>query len=121
MTEATTSVYVLNMGQPIKIVDLAERMIRLSGLEPGRDVDIVFTGIRPGERLNEILFAREEPTSDIGIEGVVAAAPVCPPIDVVEAWLAKLKRDLDAGERAAIYGVLRQAVPNFAGELEPTQ
>jgi O-antigen biosynthesis protein WbqV len=121
MAQATTSVYVLNMGQPIKIVDLAERMIRLSGLEPGRDVDIVFTGIRPGERLNEILFAREEPTSDIGIEGVVAAAPVCPSIDVVESWLAKLKRDLEAGERAAIYGVLRQAVPNFAGVLEPAQ
>ena len=121
MAQATTSVYVLNMGQPIKIVDLAERMIRLSGLEPGRDVDIVFTGIRPGERLNEILFAREEPTSDIGIEGVVAAAPVCPSIDVVEGWLAKLKRDLEAGERAAIYGVLRQAVPNFAGVLEPAQ
>ena len=121
MAQGTTSVYVLNMGQPIKIVDLAERMIRLSGLEPGRDVDIVFTGIRPGERLNEILFAREEPTSDIGIEGVVAAAPVCPSIDVVEGWLAKLKRDLEAGERAAIYGVLRQAVPNFAGVLEPAQ
>jgi O-antigen biosynthesis protein WbqV len=121
MAQATTSVYVLNMGQPIKIVDLAERMIRLSGLEPGRDVDIVFTGIRPGERLNEILFAREEPTSDIGIDGVVAATPVCPSIDVVESWLAKLKRDLEAGERAAIYGVLRQAVPNFAGVLEPAQ
>jgi FlaA1/EpsC-like NDP-sugar epimerase len=121
MAQATTSVYVLNMGQPIKIVDLAERMIRLSGLEPGRDVDIVFTGIRPGERLNEILFAREEPTSDIGIEGVVAAAPVCPSVDVVEGWLAKLKRDLEAGERAAIYGVLRQAVPNFAGQTAPAQ
>ena len=108
-----TSVYVLNMGLPIKIVDLAERMICLSGLEPGRDVDIVFTGIRPGERLNEILFAREEPTSDIGIEGVVAAAPVCPSIDVVQGWLAKLKRELETGERAAIYGVLREAVPNF--------
>ena len=121
MAQATTSVYVLNMGQPIKIVDLAERMIRLSGLEPGRDVDIVFTGIRPGERLNEILFAREEPSSEIGIEGVVAAAPVCPSVDVVEGWLAKLRRDLEAGERAAIYGVLRQAVPNFAGEMEPVQ
>ncbi len=51
------SVYVLNMGQPVKIVELAERMIRLSGLEPGHDIDIVFTGMRPGERLNEILFA----------------------------------------------------------------
>jgi O-antigen biosynthesis protein WbqV len=121
MAQATTSVYVLNMGQPIKIFDLAERMIRLSGLEPGRDVDIVFTGIRPGERLNEILFAREEPTSDIGIEGVVAATPVCPSVDVVEGWLAKLRRDLEAGERAAIYGVLCQAVPNFAGAMEPAQ
>ena len=45
---------------PVKIVDLAERIIRLSGLEPGRDIQITFTGIRPGERLHEILFAREE-------------------------------------------------------------
>jgi FlaA1/EpsC-like NDP-sugar epimerase len=116
-----TSVYVLNMGLPIKIVDLAERMIRLSGLEPGRDVDIVFTGIRPGERLNEILFAREEPTSDIGIEGVVAAAPVCPSMEVVQGWLAKLKREIETGERAAIYGVLREAVPNFSAAMEPAR
>jgi O-antigen biosynthesis protein WbqV len=115
-----TSVYVLNMGQPIKIVDLAERMIRLSGLEPGRDVDIVFTGIRPGERLNEILFAREEGGSDIGIEGVVAATPVCPSVAAVQGWIVKLQRDLDAGERTAIYGVLREAVPNFADEGQPT-
>ena len=111
-----TSVYVLNMGQPIKIVDLAERMIRLSGLEPGRDVDIVFTGIRPGERLNEILFAAEEGSADIGIEGVVAAKPVCPSYAVVQGWIARLQRDLDAGERTAIYGVLREAVPNFASD-----
>jgi FlaA1/EpsC-like NDP-sugar epimerase len=115
---SSTSVYVLNMGQPIKIVDLAERMIRLSGLEPGRDVDIVFTGIRPGERLNEILFAHEEPTSEIGIEGVVAAAPVCPSMETVQNWLAKLERDLDAGERAVIYDMLREAVPKFAGAVE---
>jgi O-antigen biosynthesis protein WbqV len=112
-----TSVYVLNMGQPIKIVDLAERMIRLSGLEPGRDVDIVFTGIRPGERLNEILFASEEGSADVGIEGVVAAKPVCPPLDVVKGWIAQLKNDLDAGERTAIDGVLREAVPKFNGGL----
>jgi FlaA1/EpsC-like NDP-sugar epimerase len=111
-----TSVYVLNMGQPIKIVELAERLIRLSGLEPGRDVDIVFTGIRPGERLNEILFARDEGSSDIGIDGVVAAKPVCPSIDVVRGWLDKLKADLDSGGRAAIYDVLQQAVPNFTGD-----
>jgi O-antigen biosynthesis protein WbqV len=110
------AVYVLNMGQPIKIVDLAERMIRLSGLEPGHDVDIVFTGVRPGERLNEILFAQEEGGSDIGIEGVVAAKPVCPSVAVVQGWIATLRRELDVGERTAIYRVLRQAVPNFYGD-----
>ncbi|HEX4411530.1 MAG TPA: nucleoside-diphosphate sugar epimerase/dehydratase [Xanthobacteraceae bacterium] len=110
-----TSVYVLNMGQPIKIVDLAERLIRLSGLEPGRDVEIVFTGIRPGERLNEILFASEEGSSDIGIEGVVAAKPVCPPVATIKTWVARLQQDLTAGERAPVYGVLREAVPNFHG------
>ncbi len=115
-TRSETSVYVLNMGQPIKIVDLAERLIRLSGLEPGRDVDIVFTGIRPGERLHEILFAKDEGSSDIGIEGVVAAKPVCPSVEAVEGWIARLKVDLESGQRAAIYSVLQEAVPNFCGD-----
>src|SRR5438552_10862071 len=88
------SVYVRNMGQPVKILDLAERIIRLSGLEPGRDINIVFTGIRPGERLNEILFAREEPSSEIGITGIVAAQPASPPLDAMRAWLATLEQGL---------------------------
>jgi FlaA1/EpsC-like NDP-sugar epimerase len=110
------SVYVLNMGQPVRIVDLAERIIRLSGLEPGRDIKITFTGIRPGERLHEILFAREEETADIGIPGVVAAKPVQPPLDTIRAWVATLEQGVVRGERAAIYNVLRDAVPEFRGE-----
>jgi len=110
------SVYVLNMGQPVKIVDLAERIIRLSGLEPGRDIDITFTGIRPGERLHEILFARLEETADIGIPGIVAAKPVGPPLDTIRAWVATLEQCVARGERAAIYNVLRDAVPEFRGE-----
>ena len=50
-----SAVYLLNMGQPVRIVELAERMIVLSGLEPGHDVKIVFTGVRRGERLMELL------------------------------------------------------------------
>jgi O-antigen biosynthesis protein WbqV len=110
------SVYVLNMGQPVKILDLAERMIRLSGLEPGRDIDIMFTGIRPGERLNEILFAREEPSAEIGIAGIVGARPITPALDAMRAWLATLERGLVREEREAIYRVLRDAVPDFRGE-----
>jgi O-antigen biosynthesis protein WbqV len=110
------SVYVLNMGQPVRIYELAERIIRLSGLEPGQDIDIVFTGIRPGERLEEILFAREEPTAEIGIAGIVAARPVCPSLEATRGWLATLEQGLARDERAVIDNVLRDAVPDFRGE-----
>jgi FlaA1/EpsC-like NDP-sugar epimerase len=113
---AGVSVYVLNMGQPVRIVDLAERMIRLSGLEPGRDIDITFTGARPGERLHEILFAREEPTAPIGIEGIVAAKPISPSLAAMRAWLVALEQGLAREERAVVFGILRNAVPDFSGE-----
>jgi FlaA1/EpsC-like NDP-sugar epimerase len=100
----------------VKIVDLAERMIRLSGLEPGRDIDITFTGIRPGERLQEILFAREEPTAPIGIDGIVAAKPVTPRLEAMRGWLVALEQGLRREDRSVIYGILRDAVPDFSGE-----
>jgi O-antigen biosynthesis protein WbqV len=110
------AVYVLNMGQPVRIVELAERMIRLSGLEPGRDVEITFTGIRPGERLQEVLFGHDEPTAPIGIEGVVGARPVSPSFEAVRGWLKALEQGLMREDRSVIYGVLRDAVPDFRGE-----
>ncbi len=110
------AVYVLNMGQPVKIVDLAERMIRLSGLEPGRDIDITFIGKRPGERLQEILFARQEPTSPIGIEGIVAARPVSPSLQAMHGWLAALGQGVERENRSVIYEIFRDAVPDFQGE-----
>lgn len=111
------SVYVLNMGQPVKILDLAERMIRLSGLEPQRDIEIVFTGIRPGERLNEILFAREEANSEVGIPGIVAAKPSHPSLEAMRGWLATLEQALEREERSAIDRVLHDAVPDFRGQV----
>jgi O-antigen biosynthesis protein WbqV len=107
------SVYVLNMGQPVKIVDLAERIIKLSGLQPGYDIDIVFTGVRPGERMNEILFAHEEPTTDIGIEGIVAARPNEPPLDMLQTWLITLQKAVNGEQRNVIVAVLKDAVPEF--------
>jgi FlaA1/EpsC-like NDP-sugar epimerase len=107
------SIYVLNMGQPIKIVDLAERMIRLSGLQPGHDIEIAFTGMRPGERLNEILFATEEPTIDIGIAGIMAAKPNEPPMRALRKWIEALEQATAKDDRAAIRVVLKDAVPEF--------
>jgi FlaA1/EpsC-like NDP-sugar epimerase len=110
------SVYVLNMGQPVKIVELAERMITLSGLEPGRDIRIEFIGPRPGERLHEILFARNEPIVEIGITGIVAARPINPSVESMRRWLATLEQGLARNDRSVIYEVLRDAVPDFRGE-----
>lgn len=107
------SVYVLNMGQPVKIVDLADRMIRLSGLQPGYDIEIVFTGLRPGERLHEILFAHEEPTVETGIAGIVAARPNEPPLASLRLWLSTLDKAVKSKEREVILAVLRDAIPEF--------
>src|SRR6202790_4035162 len=89
------SVYVLNMGQPVKIVDLAERMIRLSGLQPGHDIEIIFTGMRQGERLNEILFTHQEPSIEIGIAGIMAAKPNEPPMQALRKWIEALNEAVE--------------------------
>jgi FlaA1/EpsC-like NDP-sugar epimerase len=110
---SAVSVYVLNMGQPVKIVDLAERMIRLSGLRPGDDIEIVFTGMRPGERLNEILFASEEPPVDIGLAGIMAAKPNEPPMPALKSWIVALEQAVESNDPATIKTVLKDAVPEF--------
>jgi FlaA1/EpsC-like NDP-sugar epimerase len=110
---ADVSVYVLNMGHPVKIVELAERMIRLSGLEPGHDIDIVFTGMRPGERLNEILFASEEPAVEIGVAGIMAAKPNEPPMPVLRKWISALEQAIAKDDRVTIRAVLKDAIPEF--------
>ena len=66
-------IYVLDMGKPIKISFLAEQMVRLSGKEPGKDIDIVFTGLRPGEKLEEELFYPDEMLTATGYEKIFLA------------------------------------------------
>jgi O-antigen biosynthesis protein WbqV len=109
------SVYTLNMGQPVRILDLAERMIRLSGLEPHHDIEIVFTGVRPGERLNEILFSTQEETADIGIPGIVAAKPLQLPLAAIRDWLSALEGSIARRDRTESDRILRAVVPEFAG------
>jgi O-antigen biosynthesis protein WbqV len=114
------SVYVLKMGQPARILDLAEKMIRLAGYEPRVDIDIVFTGSRRGERLNEILFSGNEPLVDIGVDGVTAAQTS--PVDraAMARWLAELASAVEKGDRAAAERVYAEAIPNFRGSASVT-
>ncbi|HEY3613579.1 MAG TPA: nucleoside-diphosphate sugar epimerase/dehydratase, partial [Gaiellales bacterium] len=87
-------VFVLDMGDPVKIIDLAHDMIRLSGLEPERDIQVVITGIRPGEKLHEGLFEDSEDVERTHHEKLMRArrAPISPE------WL---DAELDAVERMA--------------------
>ncbi|MGL4729242.1 MAG: SDR family NAD(P)-dependent oxidoreductase [Bosea sp. (in: a-proteobacteria)] len=108
------AVYVLKMGQPVRINDLAERMIRLAGFEPGEDIEIRYTGVRPGERLHEILFARDEPMAEIGLPGVMAAKPVFASRAQVNLWLKRLAAAVAAEDRKAAEVVLDEAIPDFS-------
>ncbi len=112
---ATTraSTYVLKMGQPVRIVDLAERLVLLSGFEPGVDIEIRFSGVRPGERLNEILFAKDETKVDIGVEGVLAAQTVGASLPAIAAWVERLGAAVADHDRAAAETVFREAIPTF--------
>ncbi len=71
-------VFVLDMGEPVKIVDLARDLVRLSGLDPDKDVEVVFTGVRPGEKLFEELLTAEEGTAATEHERIFVAKS--PPI-----------------------------------------
>ncbi|KRE11885.1 capsular biosynthesis protein [Bosea sp. Root381] len=108
------AVYVLKMGQPVRIMDLAERMIRLAGFEPGEDIEIAVSGVRPGERMNEILFARDEPMAETGLDGVMAAKPVFANRVQLQSWLAQLEAALEGDDRAAVDAVLDEAIPDFS-------
>lgn len=105
--------YVLDMGQPVKILDLAENMIRLSGYTPYRDIDIVETGLRPGEKLYEELLIRSRDIERTEHDLIFVERQ--PPIteEELKRKLALLDRALQENDPAAIRLALHQVVPTF--------
>ena len=71
----------------------------------------------PGERLNEILFATEEPTIDIGVAGIMAAKPNEPAMQRLRKWIAALEQAITRDDRASIRAVLKDAVPEFGAPV----
>ncbi len=114
------SVYVLKMGQPAHIVDLTKRMIHMTGYEPDVDIKISFTGIRKGERLNEYLFAGDEPAVDIGLQGVTAARTAGVDRSQFSRWLETLSRAVVFGNRTEANRVFSEAIPAYAKMLTET-
>lgn len=97
-------IYVLEMGKPVKIVALAENLIRLSGLVPHRDIELVYTGVRAGEKLHEELVYSGEERADSGLKGIVKVTPQ----KLSEGWPAENLDKLRAAVRAGDEDSTRQ-------------
>ena len=103
-------VFLLDMGEPVKIIDLARNMIRLSGLEPDKDIHIKITGLRPGEKKYEELLTSEEGTNRTNHTKIFEAA-----LDTVDRdWLMKKIGTFDSCETDMdVIGVLQDIIPTY--------
>jgi FlaA1/EpsC-like NDP-sugar epimerase len=111
-------IFVLDMGEPVKIVDLAKDLVRLSGLEVGRDIAIEFTGLRPGEKLFEELYINGEeyvPTEHEKILIAANASQIIP--DGLDEHIERLFQVSRRNNEKAVGEILRQLVPEFRPEV----
>lgn len=106
-------VFVLDMGEPVKIVDLAEDLIKLSGLEPGRDIKIEFSGIRPGEKLFEELMTASEGIAATRNSKIFIAKAEEVDEQTLMIQLAKLNEFAICGSSSKIVSMLKEIVPSF--------
>lgn len=106
-------IFVLDMGEPIRILDLAQNLIRLSGLVPGEDIDIVFTGVRPGEKLYEEPLTRRDRSRASRHERIFVAPQ--DPVDVATVLQAteRLLAVAESGQAEAVVRALAAMVPEY--------
>nr|PZN11339.1 MAG: nucleoside-diphosphate sugar epimerase [Caldicoprobacter oshimai] len=105
-------IFVLDMGEPVKIVDLARDLIRLSGLEPDVDIKIEFTGLRPGEKLYEELLMAEEGLTATKHEKIFICKPVFTDLSVLKRELENLKHII-MGSDADFVECIEKLVPTY--------
>lgn len=121
-------IFVLNMGNPVKIIDLARDLIRLSGKEPDTDIEIRITGLRPGEKLTEELVSAEEHAAQSEHEQIlVLEEPSCPASGAYAEMLRALAEAASRRDAATLRRLLAEAVPEYkpaaassVGEASPT-
>lgn len=108
-------IFVLDMGGPVKIRYLAEQMIRLAGLQPGRDVEVVYTGLRAGEKLVEELFYASENHSRTAHAKILLARQQDSDWNAFQARLAGLRRACVDYDLARLRSIMRELVPGYGG------
>ena len=112
-TDTRGKIFVLDMGEPVKIVDLAHQMIRLAGLRPGRDVGIEFIGLRPGEKLYEELFHPAEPLVPTGNPAIRLAAPRTADYAMLARSIDELAENARARRDERVLQLLGRLVPEY--------
>lgn len=110
-------IFVLDMGEPVRIYDLAENLIRLSGLTVGEDIEIKVTGLRPGEKLYEELNMADEPTEPTVNGAITVIKGVRPEVADVQVRLDVLSNALEL-DRDDIKRALKEAVPTYTPEFQ---
>jgi len=106
-------IFVLDMGEPVLIKDLASQMIRLAGLTPGKNIEIIYTGLRPGEKLVEELFHEKEPLSDTPIAGLQRASSRPTDLTQLQAQIERLCAAANARNSDAARAEIGVIVPEF--------
>ncbi len=112
-------VFMFDMGERIKILDLAKKMIRLSGLELGKDIQIVYTGLRPGEKLYEELFYKNEDYLETHHKKIMIAKVKDVEYQYITAQLAELYDLLFTFDNYKIVGKLKEIVPEYISNNSP--
>lgn len=119
-------IFVLDMGSPVRVADLARNLISLSGFEPDKDIPIVYTGLRPGEKLYEELLTAEEGTTSTRHHKIFVARAGAPGSEELDAGLSRLFGAAEAGEEREIRRTLRALVATYrtpavrvTGDLDP--
>ena len=106
-------IFVLDMGEPVRILDLARQVIRLAGLEPDVDVKIEFTGIRPGEKLHEELFHGAEKPEPTAAKGILLATPRTADYAVLSRAVEELEEAAKNGNTEQTLSLLARFVPEY--------
>lgn len=112
-------IFVFDMGHPVKILDLAKKMIRLSGYTPGTDIKIVFTGLRPGEKLYEELLNKKELTIPTDNPSIMVAKVREFDFDKVSKQIDKLIKMADLGKTFLAVSTMKEIVPEFKSNNSP--
>jgi FlaA1/EpsC-like NDP-sugar epimerase len=106
-------IFVLDMGNPVKIVDLARQLIELSGLRPDEDIDIEFVGLRPGEKLFEELSHTGENITETNHPKIMRFVSDPFPLEQVRNHFADLRHDLHTAEPTQLKALIKAAVPEY--------